>query len=259
MQVLKCKKCGLTQMAGASCKSCGAPMGGPDPAPQRSEAPRATPAPRAAPAAGAAAPAHSAPAVSHAPLSERFAHPTYLVRRKVFTLLGGAFHIYDAAGTLVLYSKMKAFKLKEDIRLYTDEDMQNEVLVIKARRVLDISSHYDVTDSASGQTLGVLKRKGLKSMLKDEWAVMDPNDQEIGLIKEDSLALALVRRFLTNLIPQKYMAYIGDNEVCTYKQNFNPFVHKLTVDFTADVQGLLDRRLGLAAAILLLAIEGRQQ
>jgi hypothetical protein len=46
--------------------------------------------------------------------------------------------------------------------------------------------------------------------------------------------------------------------VCTFQQNFNPFVRKLTVDFTGDTQGRLDKRLGLAAGILLAAIEGRQ-
>lgn len=189
----------------------------------------------------------------------RFAHPTYLVRRKVLKLFGGAFHIYDPSGQLAFFSQMKAFKLKEDIRLFTDEEMRNEVIVIKARKVLDISSEYDVVDSASGEKVGALKRKGLKSVFKDEWVFMDPTDREIGLIKEDSVALALVRRFLTNLVPQSYDGYIGQTRVCTFKQNFNPFVLKITLDFSHDQGGLLDRRLGIAAAILLCAIDGRQE
>jgi hypothetical protein len=46
--------------------------------------------------------------------------------------------------------------------------------------------------------------------------------------------------------------------VVTFRQNFNPFVKKLAVRFT-DGEHVLDRRLGLAAAVLLLAIEGRQE
>jgi len=258
MEVVKCRKCGMTQMAGASCKGCGAPLGGPAPSAGGGGAPSApiaAPRPSAAPVAAAPPRAMAAPS---AVVNQRFAHPTYLIRRKVFKLFGGAFHIYDPAGELVLFSEMKAFKLKEDIRLYSDEQMTTEILVIKARRVLDISSEYDVVDAATGDTVGVLKRKGLKSILKDEWILMDANDQETGLIKEDSLALALVRRFLTNLIPQKFTAYVGETPVCTYKQNFNPFVQKLTLDFTLDAQAQFDRRLGIAAAILLLAVEGRQ-
>jgi hypothetical protein len=154
---------------------------------------------------------------------------------------------------------MKAFKLKEDIRLYTGEDMQTEALVIKARQVLDISATYDVVDPSTNQKVGALRRKGLKSILKDEWLFMDANDREIGFVKEDSMALALVRRFLINLIPQKYHGDIGGMPVCAIKQNFNPFVMKITVDFSSDINRLLDRRLGIAVAVLLCAIEGRQQ
>ena len=51
---------------------------------------------------------------------------------------------------------------------------------------------------------------------------------------------------------------VGGATVATFQQNYNPFVRKLMVDFTMDPYGRLDRRLGLAAATLLSAIEGRQ-
>ena len=191
-------------------------------------------------------------------VSNRFQYPTYLLRRKVFKLFGGAFHIFNPQGELVFFANMKAFKLREDIRLYNGEDMQQEVLTINARQILDISAVYDVVDPTSGQKVGALKRKGLKSVIRDEWLVMDANDREIGLIQEDSTAKALLRRFLTNLIPQSFHATINGAQVATLKQNFNPFVLKITLDFSRDFNRSLDRRLGIAAAILLCAIEGRQ-
>jgi uncharacterized protein YxjI len=192
-------------------------------------------------------------------MTDRFEHTTYLIRRKILKLFGAAFHIYDPQGNVVFYSKLKAFKLKEDIRIYTGEDMKEEVLVIKARKILDFSSAYDVVDPTTNEKVGVLKRKGLKSILKDEWIMMDANDQDMGRIKEDSTALALLRRFLTgSLIPQKYYGEIDHNPVCTFKQNFNPFVVKINLDFSPDTNNLLNRRLGIAAAVLLCAIEGKQ-
>lgn len=193
-------------------------------------------------------------------LSGRFQHSNYLIRRKVFKLFGGAFHVYDPAGQVVLFASMKAFKLKEDIRLYDNEEKHAELLLIQARRVLDFSAEYDVTDSQTGEKVGVLKRKGLKSMVRDEWIVMDRTDQPIGSIKEDSTAMALIRRFIpfANLIPQEYAGEIRGAPVCSFKQNFNPFVMKISLDFSSDVNRLLDRRLGLAAAVLLCAIEGKQ-
>ena len=191
-------------------------------------------------------------------VSSRFEYPTYLLRRKVFKLFGGAFHIFNPQGELTFFANMKAFKLREDIRLYTGEDMQQEILLIKARQIIDISAVYDVFDPVTNLKLGALKRKGLKSIIRDEWLLLDVNDREVGMIQEDSTAMALVRRFLTNLIPQKYHMTMNGTPVATMKQNFNPFVLKITLDFSPDFNRMLDRRLGIAAAILLCSIEGRQ-
>src|SRR4030095_15649211 len=108
------------------------------------------------------------------PFAARFGHQTYLVRKKFWKLFGGSFFVYDANGALVLYSKMKAFKLKEDIRVCTDESLETEALSIQARSVLDFSGSYDVYDSATGERVGALRRKGLKSSFyKDEWVILN--------------------------------------------------------------------------------------
>ena len=190
--------------------------------------------------------------------TDLFASSQYLIRKQIFKLAGAAFHIYTPDGALAFYSKQKAFKLKEDIRIYTSEAMDTEALHIQARQILDISAAYDVIDPIAQEKVGTVKRKGLKSMIQDEWIIMDGADREIGTISEDSIVLALLRRFVLNLIPQSYDGVVGGNQVCTFKQNFNPFVTKIDVDFSKDTANALDRRLGLAAAVLLCAIEGKQ-
>lgn len=92
-------------------------------------------------------------------MAEVFHHDHYLVRRKILKLFGAAFHIYDPSGRVAFYSKMKAFKLKEDIRIYTGEDMQTEVLTIHARQIIDISAAYDVIDPATKLKVGALKKE----------------------------------------------------------------------------------------------------
>lgn len=188
-----------------------------------------------------------------------FEHSTYLLRKQFFKLFGGSFRIYDPLGNLAIFASMKAFKLKEDITLYPDESKSVELINIKARSIIDFSSAYDVFDSASGEKLGALKRRGLKSMLKDEWIIMDAMDHDIGVIREDSWVLALLRRFFTNLIPQSFHGQVGTADVFRFKQHFNPFVQKIGLDFTPDRSNTLDRRVGIAAAVLMSAIEGRQQ
>jgi hypothetical protein len=187
-----------------------------------------------------------------------FKHDRFSVRRKFFELFSPKFYFHDEMGNPIAFCKQKAFKLREDIRIYTDQTMAQEVLVVRARKILDFSSAYDVIDPTTQQSIGVLKRKGLKSILKDEWVIMDNLDQDIGRIMEDSTALALVRRFLTNLIPQKFKFVLRGQEIGTAAQNWNFFLPKMQVDLSRDAMRSLDRRMAAAAVILLLAIEGRQ-
>ncbi|SDC27719.1 hypothetical protein SAMN02799630_00990 [Paenibacillus sp. UNCCL117] len=191
-------------------------------------------------------------------MNPKFNHQKYVVRKQILSLVGAKIDIFDMNENPILFSKMKAFKLKEDIRIYGDDTMQECLISIQARSVIDFSSTFDVVDVETGNKIGALRRKGMKSIFKDEWTILNPNDSEIGLIKEDNALLALLRRFMTNLIPQHYNAELNGSQVAEYKQNFNPFVQKLNVDFAADYNGKFDRRLGLAAAVLLIAVEGNQ-
>jgi len=182
---------------------------------------------------------------------------TYVIRRKFLKIFGNEFRVLDPNGQQVLFSKQKAFKLREDIRVWSGDDMQTELMRISARQIIDFSAAYDVIDSTTNEKVGAFKRKGLKSIVRDEWILMDSNDQEIGLYQEDSVGMAILRRFI-NIIPQKFHMEVGNALVANLKQNWNPFVLKMTVDFSPDTQRLLDRRLGIAVAILHSAIEGRQ-
>ena len=74
---------------------------------------------------------------------DAFLHDRYLFRRKVLKVFGGEFRIYDSSGNLALFSKQKAFKLKEDIRAYADESMTNELLTMKARQIVDFGATYE--------------------------------------------------------------------------------------------------------------------
>ncbi len=178
-------------------------------------------------------------------------------RKKVFKLAGNIIHAFDPQQNLVLFVKQKAFRLKEDIRVYADKAQSTEMLYIQARKVIDFKAAYDVVDSQTQEKVGALRRKGWSSMIQDQWELLDKEDNLIGRISEDSTALAIIRRFLTNLIPQTHSFTVGDSEVATLKQRFNPFI--LKSDLSVSSNGLVDPRLILAGAVLLMTIEGRQQ
>jgi uncharacterized protein YxjI len=187
-----------------------------------------------------------------------FQFPTYLLKRQAIALTG-KFRFYDPAGRLVMFSEQKMFRLREDIRVYDGEDKAREVLSIKARQIMDFSAAYDVVDTELNQKAGVLRRKGLRSILRDEWEVLDPNDRLIGQLFEDSVGLAMLRRLLLgSWLPQNYDLTVDGTRVADLKQNFNLFRYELNLDFSMDTASRLDRRVGIAAGILLAAVEGRQ-
>jgi hypothetical protein len=188
-----------------------------------------------------------------------FEHDSYAVRRKLLSFLGQKFYIYDGAERMIGFVKQAAFKLKEDIRVFPDENCRQgeEILIIKARSIIDFSACYDVIDARAQVKVGALRRRGLKSMLRDTWDILDSSDTEYGIIEEDSMAMAVLRRFI-NIIPQKFSVKAGSRQVATFAQTWNIFVPRLTVTFHGG-QEEIDRRIGLAAAVLISAIEGRQQ
>lgn len=191
-------------------------------------------------------------------LSYAFQHRQYLFRRQVFKLFGGAFHVYNGNGRLVFYSQQKAFKLREDFRVYADESQREELLTIKTPKILDIGATYDVRDATTGEAVGAIRRKGLKSIVRDEWIFLSNDGGEIGKLAERSAIGALLSRFI-NLIPQTYVITSADGrKVGEIRQHFNPFVLRYSMEIVEPVPSI-DRRLVIAAGILLAGIEGRQQ
>jgi len=183
----------------------------------------------------------------------------YTAKKAFFNFLGASFRIYGSDGQLRFYVKQKAFKLKEEITVFGDEAATKPMLSIKARSILDFAATYDVTDVATGERVGAMKREGVRSsFLRDKWTILGADDNKIGEVNEDSMMLALLRRFLSNLIPETFHVHVAGKEVGTIVQAFNPFILTYRVDFS-QAGALLDPRLGVAMVVLLLAIEGRQE
>jgi uncharacterized protein YxjI len=185
----------------------------------------------------------------------------YTIRRKVLKIFGAAFHIYNPDGQVVGYCKQKAFKLREDIRVYTDESCKEELLVIKARSIIDFSTTYDVT-LGDGTSLGSLRRKGLSStFFRDSWLVFDAGGKHIADLKEDGGFMAFARRLheaVALLSPQKFTVTRTDGtEIARFRQHFNLFVYRLGISVLKD-DPEIDDLVILAAGCLITAVEGRQ-
>ena len=91
--------------------------------------------------------------------------------------------VHDANGSLALYVKQKAFKLKEDVSVFADEAQTRPVFRIAADRVIDWNARYEIS-GAAGETLGAVKRQGMKSLWKSQYDVTDARGASVFSIRE---------------------------------------------------------------------------
>jgi len=92
----------------------------------------------------------------------------------------------DATGQLIFYVKQKAFKLKEAVTLFADEQMTRPWFNISADRVLDFNANYSFTDY-TGKPFGSMRRQGRKSLWRASYEIFDGfHPYPVALIKEEN-------------------------------------------------------------------------
>jgi uncharacterized protein YxjI len=105
--------------------------------------------------------------------------------------LASQIRITDASGQMLGYVKQKMFKLKEDIRVFTDDSQTNQIFGIKADRILDFSAKYNFTDRA-GHPIGSIRRKGMRSIWKAHYEIYDERENLVMEIHEESAWVKVV-------------------------------------------------------------------
>ena len=168
----------------------------------------------------------------------------------------------EPAGGPVAFVRQKKLAIKEDIRFFADDSERDELFRIKARGVLEVGGRYDVT-TPDGQRLGVLEKVFGKSLLRSTWRLLGPGEEELAVVKERSLPIALLRRALdvlpyTELVPILFHFTIdaGDEHLGDFTRAFG-IRDKYTLDLTADAERTIDRRLAIALAVALDALQSR--
>jgi uncharacterized protein YxjI len=174
----------------------------------------------------------------------------FTIKQKKLSL-GNKYYVEDSTGKTVAFIHQKLLKLKEDIRIFTDETMTHEIMKISQEQILDFSGSYQVMDSMSGQLLGILKRKGLKSMFKDEWQILNTQRQEVGLIKERGGFMWFLRRFIFKWIPYKYDILLHENPVGEITEKMQIIGDTYTLDLSKDPNVTLDRRLAVVCCVMM--------
>jgi uncharacterized protein YxjI len=105
-----------------------------------------------------------------------------------FWTLAPKIELADRAGNPVLFVRQKLFRLKEVIQVFSDATQSRQLYTIKADRIIDFSARYNFSD-AQGQSLGAVKRKGMRSLWKAHYDILEreggQNAQSTFFIQED--------------------------------------------------------------------------
>ena len=91
--------------------------------------------------------------------------------------------VRNAAGEMVCYVRQKLFRLKENVVVFRDETQKDILCEIRADRIIDWSASYHFYDK-SGSTFGGVRRKGMRSLWKAHYELLDDDNQHYATINE---------------------------------------------------------------------------
>jgi hypothetical protein len=186
------------------------------------------------------------PAGSTALVADPFSHRRYVIKRPFFTLFGRTFRVFDPSGNLALKVR-HPMRWRDAVKFYADEAETQPLLFVESRTVFALNRSYDI-QGAGGEFLGTLRSRGLKSIVRDVWDLLDASEQPIGLLQEDGASL--LRRFFPWLTGKWHME-LGGATVAKLNQVFRFF----TKEFVLELPGGIDPRLAMAGALLALMNE----
>jgi uncharacterized protein YxjI len=168
----------------------------------------------------------------------------------------------SAAGQPVAFVRQKKLAIKEDIRFFADDSETTELFRIKARAVLEFGGRYDVT-TPEGEAIGALEKVFGKSLLRSTWRVLGADGGELAIAKERSQLWAIVRRVIDAVPYGDFIPIVFHFTIDADGGHLGDFTRRLGVrdtydlDLTGDTARTIDRRLAIALAVALDALQSR--
>ncbi len=177
----------------------------------------------------------------------------YLIKRPFWSFFERTFRVLSPDGQLYMLVRHPILRLREEFMVYGDEAQTRPLLRIKSRQVVAINFTFDIFDAATGELLGSVQKKGLRSIVRDAFTLLDPAGAEIGRAEEQG---ASVLRRLIPLLTAKHAIFVDDRQVAAIRQIFRFFVKEFEVTLEPS---RVDPRFVLAVALLALIAEARRE
>ncbi len=178
----------------------------------------------------------------------------YRVKKKVLAITN-QYWIEDQVGHQLGYTKQKLIRFKEDIRIFSDESMAQEIFRIQQQQIMDVWGTFAIIDSASNQVVGKIRRSIASGIAMDEYFILDPAGQQVGRVVERA-SRGLIRKYLPggDLVPEQVVVEFYGQPVAEIKQQFKIIGDIWEVDCSR-LPPQFDRRVLLAGMILMAMIE----
>ncbi|HEX2780854.1 MAG TPA: hypothetical protein VHM30_15240 [Gemmatimonadaceae bacterium] len=144
---------------------------------------------------------------------------------------------------------------KRHVTFYRDDRKTEKLLMVEQEKAMQwLEATFTVRD-AKGKPIGRFTKNYLWDIFRKRWNVTDARGRTVCIAKEDSVILALLRRFMGPMYGLLRTNFVflrpSDDKV------FGEFQRKLTIldryalDLREDKQRELDRRLALALGVML--------
>ncbi len=168
------------------------------------------------------------------------------------------------AGPPIAFVRQKKLAIKEDIRFFADEAQTDELFRVKARSLLDMGgSRYDIL--VEDEPIGVIRHKFRESLYRSTWHIGAADEREVGIARESSTAIGILRRVVDFVpyvgefvpIPYNFEIVIDGEVVGNMNRRFARVRDQYILDLSGDRERRIDRRVGVALAVGLDALQNR--
>jgi hypothetical protein len=177
----------------------------------------------------------------------------YRIKRPLFSFFERTFRVLTLDGQLIMLVKHPLLRLREEFVVFGDEAQTMPLLVVKSRQIIAINFTFDIVDAATGHSLGTVQKRGMRSLVRDRFIILDPGGNEIGMMEESGASI--LRRFFPILTSRHGMILHGQ-EVARMRQIFRFFTKEFEVEM---VPSAADPRFILACALLAVMAEARRE
>jgi uncharacterized protein YxjI len=140
---------------------------------------------------------------------------------------------------------------KRHVHFYRDDSRRELLLEVLQDQKLAFLTHTYTVNEPGGRTLARLSKNLLTDIFRKKWNVWSPDGRPLWEAKEDSVLMALVRRFLTRLVPLCFIFCLpGGQVVGEFNRKFT-ILDRYVLDLSGDSGRALDRRVALAMGVML--------